>query len=160
MMAADGRSDLFGQAKVYNSVGSLVTTIPVNPVADGLYSGSWTPTLEGYYSVRYEFFFDNAYLIPAGYEVHGETIDVTSFKANILRLLGLVHENSVVDLVAYDVDGNMIQSRIRTYDSAANSMAALAASPAGYPTGLRFQYQVSATYSGGVLTKYHIERQV
>ena len=160
MMAADGRTDLYGQALIYNNVGTLVASISLVGVAGGLYAGSWTPSLEGYFQVRYEFFFDPGLAVSAGYEVQGETIDVTAFKTNILRILGLLHENSLVDLNVYDSEGNLTSSRIRTYDTPANCAMAASVSPASYNTGLIFQYTVTAQYSGGALSKYFIERQV
>jgi hypothetical protein len=158
MLASDGRTDLFGQARVYNSVGGLVSTVSLAHVAEGVYQVSYTPTIEGYFSVVYQLYFDAGHTVDAGYEHQGETLDVSAFRTNILRILGLVHENAVVDQQAYDVDGNLIQARIRAYDSAANANAASAISPTAYLTGLRFTWQVDATFTSGALSKYVITR--
>ena len=64
----------------------------------------------------------------------------------------------MVDLQAYDCDDNLLQARIRSYDSPANATAAASVSPSAYLTGLRFTWQVDATYSGGNLSKYSIIR--
>lgn len=52
MLASDGRTDLFGQARVYNSVGGLVTTINLAHAAEGIYQVQYTPTTEGYFSIE------------------------------------------------------------------------------------------------------------
>ena len=158
MLASDGRTDLYGQARVYNSSGGLVTTLNLTHAAEGLYQTNYTPTIEGFFNVAYQFYFDSGHTVDAGYEKQGETMDVNSFRTNILRILGLVHENSVVDQQSYDTDGNLVQARIRAYDSTANANNASAISPAAYNTGLRFTWQVDATYSLGSLVKYTITR--
>lgn len=158
MLSGVGRTDLYGQAKIYNSSGTLVTTISVNHVAGGIYSGSWTPSTEGYYQVRYEFFTDVGRSVSAGYGIEAETIDVTALKTNVLRLLGLVHENSVIDQHTYDSSQNLTSARIRCFDSSANAAGAAAISPSSYSTGLLFSYSVSASFSGTTLTKYSINR--
>lgn len=152
MLATDGRTDLFGQVHVYSSSGSLVSTLSLTHVAEGLYSVSWTPTLEGWFSAVFTMYFDSGHAIEAGYEHQGEQIEVSTTKTNVLRLLGLVHENSVVDQQQYDPDQNLTSARIRTYDSKANAILA------GI-TGLRFQYTVLAEYAGGLLSKYQINRE-
>lgn len=158
MLASDGRTDLFGQARVYDGSGGLVVTITLPHVAEGVYQVLYTPTIEGYYSLVYQLYFDSGHTIDAGYEHQGETLDVNSFRTNILRILGLVHENAVVDQQAYDIDGNLLQARIRAYDSATNATNAASVSPSPYTTGLQFTWQVEATFTGGALSKYVITR--
>ena len=158
MLASDGRTDLFGQARVYNSLGGLVTTINLSHVAEGVYQSNYTPTAEGYFQVVYQLYFDSGRTVDAGYEHQAETLDVNSFRTNILRILGLLHENAVVDQQSYDGDGNLTQARIRSYNSSTNASNAAAVSPATYNTGLLFTWQVDATYSSGSLVKYVITR--
>lgn len=160
MVTADGRTDLFGRVRVYNSLGALVTSIDLSHVAEGLYTGNYTPSTEGYYSLVYELFFDAGYTVTAGYEKHGETLDVSGFRTNILRILGLVHENSVVDMQNFDQEQNLTFARVRVYDNAANASAAAAASPGAYNTGLRFHYEVHASYTNGLLNNYNMLRIV
>ena len=88
----------------------------------------------------------------------GEALDVSSIRTNVLRLLGLVHENAVVDQQTYDSEQNLTSARIRVYDTAANANAAAAISPTPYLTGLKFIYEVHAEYSGGLLSKYYMTR--
>lgn len=160
MVTADGRTDLFGRVRVYGSTGTLLDTIDLTHVAEGLYTGAYTPSAEGYYSLVYELFFDAGYTVSAGYEKHGETLDVNGFRTNILRILGLVHENSCVDMQNYDQEQNLTFARVRVYDSTANASAAAAASPGAYNTGLRFQYEVRASYTNGLLSNYNMLRIV
>src|SRR5574343_219934 len=156
MLASDGRTDLYGQARVYNSAGSLVATLSLTHVAEGIYAVQYTPTVEGYYSVAYQLYFDAGFAVDSDYENKGEALDVNSFRTNILRNLGLDHENTVVDQQTYDVDGNLQTARVRAYDSAANAASAAAVSPAAYNTGLKFTWNVNAEYSLGLLSKYFI----
>lgn len=158
MLAADGRTDLYGQVRVYNSAGSLVNTLNMTHTAEGLYSVSHTPTTEGVFSLVYELYFDAGRTVSAGYGKEGEALDVNSFRTNILRTLGLLHQNSVVDNQLYDTDQNLTYARIRCYDTTANASAAAAISPAPYNTGKLFEYEVSASYSGGLLSKYVINK--
>lgn len=157
-VASDGATALFVQAKIYDALGALVTTIPLPHVVAGLYVASYTPPTEGLFTVIYTFYTDPGFTIPALYDVGVETLDVNSERTNILRLLGLLHENAVVDLNVYDADENLTSARIRVYDSSANATAASAISPAAYLVGLRFEYTVTATYAGGLLKKYVINR--
>jgi len=158
VLASDGRTDLYGQARLYNSAGSLSATVNLGHTSEGLYQAQHTPSVEGYFSVVYQLYFDSGHTIDAGYEHHGETLDVNSFRTNILKVLGLVHENTVVDMQTYDVDGNLLSARVRAYDSAINATNAAAVSPSSYVTGLKFSWTVSAEYATGLLNKYSIVR--
>ena len=158
MLATDGRIDLFGQARVYNSSNTLVATVDLPHTNEGLYAALYTPTTEGYYSVMYQLYFDSGHTVDAGYNKSGENLDVNSLRTNVLRVLGLVHENSLVDLQTYDSNDNLTSARIRSYNSSANVLAAQIASPAAYSTGLLFEYTVNATYLGDKLQTYYISR--
>lgn len=157
-LAADGRTDLYAQIRIYNGAGSLVATLNPVHVAEGLYQVSYTPTSEGDFQVVAQFYFDIPRTVDAGYDKQGETLTVNSVKTNVSRLLGLAHENTVVDQQTYNGDGLLTSARLRVYDSAANASAAFSISPATYNTGLKFVYQVQATYSTGDLASYMITR--
>jgi hypothetical protein len=158
VIAADGRTDLYCRAQIIDSSGSPVTTIALPHQTLGMYGVNYTPSLEGYFNIIYQFYFDSGFTIPAGYESAAETLDVSSFRTDVLRVLGLAHENSVIDMQVYDGDENLTSARVRCYDSAVNASAASAISPTVYLTGLRFEYQVTASYSGSLLNKYNINR--
>jgi hypothetical protein len=121
-MAADGRSDLYGQIRIYSDTGLLVASLNADHLAEGLYSVDWTPALEGRYTMVGELYFDALRTATAGYEKVAEDIDVNTTKTSIMRLLGLGQENQVVDQQAYDVDGNILSARIRLYDTKTNAL--------------------------------------
>lgn len=150
-LAADGSTGLYGQARIYNSAGSLVTTISLTHTSEGLYVASYTPTTEGVYSIIYQLYTDVARTIPANFEKGMETLDVNSERTNIIRILGLVHENAVFDQQTYNGSGQLLTGRIRSYDSKTNADAA------GL-TGLLFTWHITASYTGAALTSYKITR--
>lgn len=147
--ASDGRSDLFGRIRVIDSLGAVVATLSTTHVVDGLYGVSWTPSVEGYFSYLADLYFDAGFTIPASYERLAETIEVDSQKTNILRVLGLMHQNAVLDNQSYTPQGQLLSARIRVYDTKANAQLASAG-------GLRFVYTVQATYNATELTSYKI----
>ncbi len=77
----------------------------------------------------------------------------------VTRALGLLHENSVLDLTTFTGDDNLLSGRLRTYDSKANAEAASAASPTTYDTGKTAEYSITASYSGTALLKYKVSRE-
>lgn len=152
ILAADGRSDLFGRVQLYQADGTLLQSMPLSHVADGLYSVLWTPQTEGYFTAVSQFFYDPGFAVPANYERTGELIEVSTTKTNILRIMGLHHENSVLDQQIYDADGNLLQARLRCYDSKANAVL-------GGNNGIRFIYTIAASYTNGALTRYAVTRE-
>ena len=155
---SDGRTDLFCRARILDSSGNLFATLPLLHQQFGCYSSSMTFSVEGYFNVIYDFFFDAGFTFEAGYGLNAETIDINSFRTDIARILGLQHQNSIVDQTVHDSDRNLLSARLRVYDTAANVAAATAVSPSVYNTGLLFQYQIVGSFSGGILQKYHIEK--
>ena len=153
MVAADGRPDLYGQAKIYDVANALVATVEINYVTNGLYSVSYTPTTIGFYNVIYDFYLDDTRLDLAGYEKTGEVLEVSDSKTNITRLLGLSHHNSYIDNTVYNTDGKLTSARVRAYNSAVNAAAHTA-------TGLLHQWTVAATFSGENMLTYQITRDV
>jgi hypothetical protein len=68
--------------------------------------------------------------------------------AALRRLLGLSHENIVMDQFSYDIDTQLLTARVRLYDSKSNALAAGAA-------GLIATYTVTETWAGiNKLTKF------
>jgi hypothetical protein len=80
------------------------------------------------------------------------------FAVLLLRGLGLLHENSVLDLAIFDGNNNLTSGRLRVYDSKTHADAALAASPGTYDTGKIGQYVIAATYVGVNLATYEVSR--
>ena len=153
VLTADGRSDLHAQIRVYAADGALVDTLSAPYVSDGVYSVDWVPSVEGYFTAIAQLYLDSAHTVDAGYEKQGELIDVSSVKISIARILGLHHDNAVVDQQTYDASNNMTSARVRTYDSRAHAIA-------GGVTGLLFQYSITAEYAGGLLANYKMVRDI
>lgn len=79
-------------------------------------------------------------------------LDVADLVVAAQRLLGLVHDNVVIDQQAYGgPNGELTGARLRAYDSAANAQAAGAG-------GLLYTYTVFADYTGGNLSLYRVTR--
>lgn len=152
VLAADGRTDLFAQATLYRN-GILLTTLTPTHIAQGVYRATYTASVEGYISVIYQLFSDAGFTVPAGYDLESETVEVCSDKTNIMRILGLLHDNAVFDQQVYDGGGNLTGGRLRIYDSKVNMLLA------GL-TGLLFTYAIVASYTNGLLTRYHISREL
>jgi hypothetical protein len=152
VVAGDAQTGgLFARALVYQG-NTLVATLPLPHIASGIYGTVNTFAVEGYYSVLYQFFLDSGFTSPAPeYDVGSEIIEVSSDKTNLIRLLGLAHENAVFDQQVYDGDGNLTSGRIRSYDSDVHANAAGA-------TGLLFTWTITAVYTAGNLTSYKIVR--
>jgi hypothetical protein len=141
-LANDGNTGLFVRVTVLSPTLVVVATLYPLHIVKGLYSVNWTPTTEGYYSAIYEFFTDPGYTTVAyDYPQQGETVEVNSDKTNILRLLALEHENTVLDQQVYDGARRLLSSRLRGYNSAVNAQAAGV-------TGLLFEWHILATYDG------------
>ena len=144
----DGNSSLFTRVRVVDAAGSLVTTLSLVHQLAGLYAVTWTPGTEGYYTAIYDLFLDAGFTMPADYDPDIDLIEVSSDKINILRLLGLHHENALLDMEVYGSNGRLASARLRKYDTAVNLAAAAASSPSGGTVGLMFEWTIGATYDG------------
>jgi hypothetical protein len=152
VLASDGRTDLYAQASIYRS-GVLLGTVDLVHQDQGLYGGVYTPTQEGYLTTVYRLYSDPSMTVLAPYDLEGEVIEVSSDKLNLLRILGLLHENSVFDQQVYDGARNLTSGRVRCYKDKASSLAQ-------DPAGLLFTYQLSAAYTNGNLSFYRITREL
>lgn len=151
VLAADGRTDLFARATLYQE-GSFLATVTLTHIGQGLYGSTYTPSQEGFIGVVYKLYLDSGFTQNADYDLETEGAEVSSDKTNLLRILGLLHENTVFDLQTYDSGGNLVSGRLRGYDNKAHAVSA------GL-TGLLFTYTIDASYSGGQLSKYLITRE-
>jgi len=152
-LANDGNVGLFVRVTVLNPALAVDSTLYPTHITKGLYSVNWTPLTEGYFSIVYEFFLDAGYTVVAyDYPQGAESIEVSSDKTNLLRLLGLEHENTVLDNQVYNAHRHLTSARLRSYNSAANAVAAGV-------TGLLFEWNIVATYDGSELNnKFRIDR--
>jgi hypothetical protein len=146
-----GQSDLFGRAKVYNINGTLVLTLSLPHIVGGLYGATHTFSGAGHYTVVYQLFRDASFIIPSGFDIEAEAIEANSDKTNIVRILGLTHDNVRIDEQTYDAQNNLLTSRIRHYDTASNQAL-------GGLTGLLNTWQVTAVYTAGFLSDYRVTR--
>lgn len=148
-LAADGNTGLYCRAIIYDSTNAVVAQPTLTHVAGGMYTTTYSFASEGSYNVVYQFFTDAGFTSPSGYDKGMDAIDVSSFKANITRVLGLLHENTVIDQYIYNGSGQATSMRVRAYNSKTNADLAGA-------TGLLYTWTVSATYSVGVLATFKI----
>ncbi len=151
---SDGRTDLFCQATVYNSVGVLVGVVTIPHVALGLYQSTTTIAAVDNYSVLYSFYEDAAFTIASQYQTQSENVSITTDFDEIKRNLALGKDNTILYNCVYDANGDLISASERTYNSAANAAAAFP-SPATSGTGLLFEYALQSSFSSpGVLSKF------
>jgi len=152
-IASDGNVSLFGQARIYTSAGSLLTTINLNHIAEGIYGIQYVPSVEGILTVIYQLYLDVDRTMPANFDKSTETIDVNSERTNITRILGLLYENSVFDQQTYSAEGLLLSGRVRSYDSKDNAVLAGGA-------GLLFTWTVESQYDvNNRLTNFRIKKE-
>lgn len=156
VQVADGRTDLFARVRLYDPAGSELTGSPLTlpHLTNGLYGSIFTFADEGYTTAVYSLFEDVGFATAADYDISAEVIEAVPDKFNIKKILGLSHSDTLEDSHDYDVGGNIIFIRVRSYDSAANASAAKITSPAGGTTGLLFTWSITMEYTANRLTKY------
>jgi hypothetical protein len=70
---------------------------------------------------------------------------LTSVKADLDRILGLLHFNSIVDKQTYDANDQLLTARLRRFNTASN----VPTIPGGNETfGLKHEYLIEAEYIG------------
>lgn len=75
----------------------------------------------------------------------GASADLTSVKADLDRILSLLHYNSILDNQTYDSFDQLLKARLRRFETAAN----IPATPGGSETaGLKHEHEIEAEYSG------------
>jgi hypothetical protein len=151
VIAANGQTDLYGQVKIYSAIGVLVATVNLDHIVDGLYGTTYVPVTEGIYTLVYALYTDLGRTVAAKFDREVETLDVNSERINIVKLLGLVHENTVFDQQTYNGNGQLLTGRIRSYDTKTNADLASG-------SGLLFTWHISAAYSGTNLIDYKLTR--
>ena len=89
-----------------------------NELGDGNYEYVFTPDANGvwYANVTHPNYF------PWGKndDIYVDDTDLSGIYEIVIRTLGLVHHNFYIDQATYDEFGNLISSRVRIYNSAAN----------------------------------------
>lgn len=92
-----------------------------------------------------------------GFNTATDSLKVTGKR--VLKALGINHENSVLDQTAFTPENNLLNGRLRLYNTKANADAAVAASPGVYDTGKIAEYSILATYTGANLKTYKVSRE-
>lgn len=79
-----------------------------------------------------------------------------NLRSDILRVLGLLHHNAVLDNQAYDEHGQMTSARLRVFELKSQ----VPSTPGGSETtGLLHEYNIEAVYDGaGVVKLYRLLR--
>lgn len=151
LILEDGNEVQFPQAEIYEQGGTVpVATIDLGHKARGSYEGDWTPTATGTYRAVFITYADSGHSVEnitysrAIEQVFVTQSSVDDLSAQIVRILGLVHENAFIDNTVHDALGSLIAARIRIFDSRANVEAA---TDGGSETvGLVATYEVETTY--------------
>ena len=153
MILTDGNEAHYPQAEIYEPGGAApIATIDLPHKAKGRYEGSWTPSSVGAYAAHFFVYSDDTHTVESiVYERAIEQIfvtqsDVDDLAAAVVRLLGLNRENSFIDNTEFDAFGQLINCRIRLYDSKAN--AETAQDGDSYATGLVATYSMEAVHEG------------
>lgn len=147
-----GQADLYGRVKVYDGNGDLYLTEALVHIENGLYGTTHTFSVEGHYTAVYQLFLDASFISASDFDIEAEAIEANSDKTNILRILGLTHDNVYIDNHTFDLQGNLLTSRVRHYDTKANA-------DAHGTLGLLNTWQISATYTGERLDSYKVTRE-
>jgi hypothetical protein len=151
VQVSTGQTNLFARAKIYNINGGLVTSLSLPHLVEGLYGDTYIFSSAGHYTVVYQLFTDSGFLTASDFDIQAEVIEANSDKTNLVKLLGLTYDNSVLDSHVYDGDGLLLSVRVRNYDSKTNALL-------GGAAGLVNTWNISATYVGGRLNTYKVLR--
>jgi len=82
--------------------------------------------------------------------------DLVQIKADLSRVLGLLHRNSILDKQEYDPSGQLTFARLRVFDSPANVPDVPGGSEGA---GLLHEYEIEAEYSGvNIVTKFTLKQ--
>jgi len=92
------------------------------------------------------------------------TDSLAAASVRLARVLGMIHENSVLDQTTYNSDNKILTGRMRIYGPSTgpsrtgkqNADAALAASPGVYDTGKLAEYAILASYVGSNIATYKL----
>lgn len=158
VFAIDNTNKLTGlvsfQVSTWNNSTEINLPVTITEIDDsGEYCIEFTPTTIGILKIEI-MIPENGDAIGFQYSVEEQSQGETA--ADIKRLLGLSHENMVIDLCEYDGNSQLVQARVRIFNSRNNC---LAATPGGSETaGLVCSYSISTIW--GALNQFEIFRQV
>jgi hypothetical protein len=151
MILEDGNTTQFPQAEVYAQASSSpLAVIDLVHRARGRYEANWTPASVGTYSAVFLVYADNGHMIENIVytreieQVFVSQTGIDDLAAQVVRILGLVHENAFIDNTVHDALGSLVAARIRIFDSKIN--VELATNGGSETTGLIATYEIETTY--------------
>jgi hypothetical protein len=163
LILEDGVETRYPQAEVYEPGGvAPIQTIDLPHKAKGRYEGSFTPSAANIYTLHFFIYADAGHTVEditytrSVDQIVATESNVDDLAAGIVRILGLVHENVFIDKTIHDANGQLLEARVRVFDSAANVPTV----PEGAETvGLIATYQMRTVYEGvGLMGHYKMEK--
>lgn len=164
LVLENGASNFYPQAEVYASgSGTPTATIDLTHIAKGRYEGTWLPSTVGSYTAQFFIYVDAGHTIESIiFTREAEQVFVTAsslddLAVRLLRVLGLVHENTYIDNTVYDSNNQLEAARVRIFDSKANAQAATYGG--SETTGLLATYTIDSNYQAlGQMRDYRMVR--
>lgn len=116
------------------------TTITITEIGtSGEYKLSYAPTSVGFWKVEVRINVSDEIL------VHFCQVGIGAGASGMSRVLGLLHENAMIDQQQYDAQGQLVSARVRVFDSKAN----VPNNPEGSEaTGLLYTYIIESRWGG------------
>lgn len=100
LQLSDGNTAQYPSALIYNTAGTLVTTLSLSHVAGGLYSAAWTfPTL-GVFTAVFKVYSDAGRTTLAAYDVAAEELKVEAAVPSTGAVQGLVPQSTSSGLIS------------------------------------------------------------
>lgn len=151
LVLEDGNDAMYPQAEIYAAgSGTPAATVDLSHLAKGRYEATWTPSSVGTYTAQFFIYVDVGHLTEnIVYSREAEQIFVSQsgvddLAASLVRLLGLHKENTFIDNTDFDTNGQLLEARVRLFDSKANAEAAQDGD--NYSTGLVATYTMKTAY--------------
>ena len=161
LVLENGDETRYPQVNIYEPGNSTpVATLDLDHTAEGMYRNTWTPGSVGHYHCVYTVYDDVAHTIKnADFSRELDHILVQQDIAaiindihnKVIEILNLQENNVFIDLTEYDECCQVVTSRVRVFDSAAN--ANMATDGGNETTGLVAMYQITVDYEGAAKMK-------
>lgn len=142
----DGNNAQYPRAAIYNSANTLIGSVDLTLVNNGLYTGSYTFTATGFYSVVYTTYSDaGRTVINPAYSRIEEQVDCVDSTAAVAAsvwnallgdyqaagsigealtvIRGLLQYNYILDQTDYNTKGLLVSGRIRVFPTKADTDA-------------------------------------
>ena len=162
LLLEDGNESQYPQAEVY-APGGTTPLVTLNMVhkARGRYEANYTLATAGVVTVIFITYADTGHTVEnITYSREQEQLVITQYGVDdlalsLIRVLGLVHENTFIDNTVHDAFGQLTGARVRIFDSRVNAEAAT--DGGSETTGLVATYDITSTYeSQGRMGSYRM----